>query len=699
MGATVADGWYAGKIGLFSNQMYGDQTSLWAWLLVEPAGENSAPIVTDGQWKGTLEGPIRAADILDGEMIDARREMAGWDRPGFDDASWQAVKIVEAPKAALVAQPNEPIRITQEVRPVAITEPAPGVYVADFGQNLPGVIRLHGRGTAGTEVTVRHGEMLDDSGRLYTANLRSAAQTDRFILSGNDDVFEPRFTYHGLRYAEITGLPSRPTEGDLIARVLHSDPPGAGIFECSDPMLNRLMSNIRWTQYANMMSVPTDCPQRDERLGWMGDAHIFAQTAIYNLDMAGFLAKWCRDIRDAQGADGRYSDFSPNPVLSTGKFTSVPGWGDAGVTAPWRLYENYRDTRVLAEHYDSARRWIEYIRGQNPGLIWERGRGNDYGDWLNGDTLKLEGFPAKGAEVPKEIFATVCFEQSTRLVSRMAEALKKEDDAAAYRDLADRIRTAFRERFIAADGAMPGDTQAGYALALHFGLAPEAQRPAMVSRLLAAIDRYKGRLSTGFHSTVPMMEALVASGHADTAYRLLTSTEFPGWGFMIEQGATSMWERWDGYVKGRGGEGGGTAGFQDPGMNSFNHFAFGAIGEWMVRHIGGIQADPAAAGWSHFIIAPAPGGGLTWAKARYRSIHGEIASSWRLEGGRLVLEVVIPANTSATIVFPTGDPSSLREGDRGAAEAEGLVVGGVSGGAVRVEAGAGAYRLSGAAPR
>ena len=327
--------------------------------------------------------------------------------PGFDDSAWKAADVFAKPEAKLTAQTNEPIRVTSDVKPVSVVAAAPGVFVVDFGQNLPGRVRLKASGPAGTEIVVRHGEVLDSKGRLYTDNLRSAKQTDRFILAGAAAEFEPRFTYHGFRYAEITGLPSVSSLESVVARVFHSDSPQVGAFECSSPLLNQLMSNIRWTQYANMMSVPTDCPQRDERLGWMGDAYIFAQMGIYNLDMAAFLAKWAVDIREAQGPQGQYSDVSPNPVLASNKFTSVPGWGDAGVAVPWRVYLNYGDNRLLAEHYDSAKRWIDYIRANNPDLIWAKARGNDYGDWLNGDTLKLEGFPSKGGEVPKEIFATV----------------------------------------------------------------------------------------------------------------------------------------------------------------------------------------------------------------------------------------------------------------------------------------------------
>lgn len=696
VGAILGDGWYAGRIGFLSNQMYGDQISLLAQVRLDFPDGSTRTIVTGPDWKATLDGPVRTNDILDGEVYDAQREMPGWDAAGFDDSKWTAAQVYPAPTAALVSQPNEAIRVTREVKPTSITEPAPGIFVADFGQNLPGWVRLKVQGKAGTKVEFTHAEVLDDKGRVYITNLRSAAQKDTLTLSGRADTFEPRFIYHGFRYVEVTGLDSKSQLEGIVARVAYSASPEAGTFECSNPMLNRLEQNVRWTQYANMMSVPTDCPQRNERMGWMGDAHIFAETGIHNLDMAAFFSKWSVDIRDAQTPEGAYSDVSPNPLMKTNKFTSVPGWGDAGVAIPFRMYTNYGDKRLLAEHYESARKWIEYIRKNNPGLIWEKFRGNDYGDWLNADTLKLEGFPSKGAEVPKEIFATVCFESSTRMVAKMAVALMKGDEAEQYRALADKIRDEFRKRFIAADGKMPGDTQAGYAFALRYDLCPEALRPAMVQHLVNAIKARGDHLSTGFHSTVPMMDELVRGGHPDLAYHIITSTDFPGWGFMIEQGATSMWERWDGYIKGRKGQWGE---FQDPGMNSFNHFAFGAIGEWMVRVIGGLShpdESKDALAWRAFDIrpVPAPPRGITWAKTSYKSIRGDIAVSWKVEGGQFLMDVTIPANTWATVFVPSSDPLSVKEGGKLAGTAEGVTLGGPVPGGIRLSVKAGTYQFS-----
>jgi alpha-L-rhamnosidase len=441
---------------------------------------------------------------------------------------------------------------------------------------MVGWCRLTVRGAAGATATVRHAEMLDDSGMIYTDNLRGAAQTDRYTLRGpGAGTFEPAFTYHGFRYVEVTGSIERPRLEDLVGRAVHSAVTPAGRFESSSPLLNQLWKNIVWTQRDNMHSVPTDCPQRDERMGWMGDILVFAQTAAFNFDMAAFFKKWVADVRDAQADDGRFPDFAPHPLGKNERFTGAPGWGDAGVVVPWRAYENYGDTRILAYQYDAATRWIEFIRHENPTLLWKNKRGNDYGDWLSGDTLIAEGWPRNGGEVPKEVFATAMFAHSTDLVARMAGVLGKAEDARKYGDLFEQIKAAFNAAYVDADGRIMGNTQAGYALALHLDLLPPPRREEAVKRLAAGIDAYKGHMSTGFHSSYKMMLELSRAGRTDRAYQLALEKTFPSWGYSIENGATTIWERWDGYVKGRG--------FQDKGMNSFNHYAIGAVGEWLPR--------------------------------------------------------------------------------------------------------------------
>lgn len=685
LGAILGDGWYAGGIGLGQalikkpRNIYGDHPRFIAQLEIELVDGKKDRVVTDASWRTTREGPIRSSDILDGEAYDARREMPGWDAPGFDDKTWQAADVAEQVGTKLVAQPNEPIRVTREIKPISMNEPKPGVYVFDMGQNMVGWCRLKARAAAGTTVTLRHAEMLNPDGTIYTDNLRIAKQTDTYTTRGGVvEIFEPHFTYHGFRYVEVTGLQGKPQPDALTGRVFNSAMTETGGFDSSDVTLNKLWRNILWTQRGNMHSIPTDCPQRDERMGWMGDIQIFVGTGIFNMDMAAFFTKWMRDVRDAQADDGRFADFSPHPFGKNRFFTGVPGWGDAGLVVPWRVWQNYGDKRMLAESFESCRRWVEFIRSNNPGLLWKNKRGNDYGDWLNSDTLVYEGFPDKGGQVPKEIFATMMFAYATDLLSRMATVLNRDDEAKKYAALFSDIRTAFNKAYVSEDGHIQGDTQAGYALALHFELLPEKMRAMAFAHMLDGIARYNGHMSTGFHSTYRMMLELTRAGHNEVAYDLINNRTFPSWGYSIENGATTIWERWDGYVKGRG--------FQDKGMNSFNHYAIGAVGEWMYRVILGINNDDAHPAYEHFTLRPRPGGGLKWARGYYDSIRGRIESSWSIAEGHLKFDVTVPANTTATVYVPARDAASVTESRKPAGAQPGVQF-------VRMEEGAAVFTV------
>ncbi len=712
VGATLGDGWYAGRLGISHIWLeaplrghYGTELRLVAQMDVEFDDGSRETVLTDGTWKGMDDGPIRKACILDGEVYDARKEMPGWDEPGFNDSTWKPVVVQDAVKAPLVAQPNEPIRITAELKPVNITEPKPGVYVVDFGQEIAGWCRLTVLGEPGTTITLRHAEVLQPDGMIYRDNLRmprfandpklkwgrylGARQEDQFILrgGGSEEVFEPHFTYHGFRYVELTGMPEKPALASIVARAFHSVPPTAGAFECSSPMLNKLMSNIVWTLRDNLHSIPTDCPQRDERMGWSGDMLAFAQPAVFLMDMGAFFTKWVRDLRDDQAADGRYPDFAPHPYHPDDRFSGVPAWGDVGVVVPWRMYVNYGDKRVLEEHFESARRWVDWIHGNNPDLLWKNKRNNDYGDWLNGDTLKLSmfGYPSGGCEVPKETFATAFFQHSTSLVAKMAAVIGREDDAKKYGKLASDIRDAFIRAYVKPDGEVAGNAQASYALALHFGLLPEDKRPEAARRMVERIKAYKDHISTGFHTTVMLMRELSAMGHNDTAYMLINNRTIPSWLYEIDQGGTTIWERWDGYVEGRG--------FQDPGMNSFCHYAIGSVGEWMYRTILGINPDEQQPGYRHFILKPQPGPDLDWARGGYDSICGKIAIDWKITGDDLALTVTIPANTSATVFVPAKNAAAVTEGAKPASSAEGVKFARMEDGAAVFEVASGTYRF------
>lgn len=670
VGAILGQGWYAGRLGLSGcaigggrRGFYGRHLRLIVRLEIELVGGRKQVVVSDETWRCTTDGPICAADILDGEVYDARHELPGWDAAGFNDTAWQPVETCDGPR--LSAQSNEPIRITQTLRSLAVTEPKPGVYIFDLGQNMAGWCRLKLRAAAGTDVRLRHAEVLNPDGTIYRDNLRlppvtsfGAQQEDHYICRGGGaEVFEPHFTYHGFRYVEVTGLGYRPTKEDLEGCVLHSAATEVGRFDCSSPLLNKIMAAIQWTQRGNMHSIPTDCPQRDERLGWMGDIQVFSQTACFNMDMAGFFTKWLRDVRDAQADDGRFHDYAPQPFGPNARFSGNPGWADAGVIVPWRAYVNYGDTRLLEENFDASQRWIEFVRSRNLDLIWrnELGTGLTYGDWLNGDTfVGLKDWPKTGGEVPKEVFATAFFAYSTELLARSAKAIGRPSEARRYAELARKIRVAFKREFVSAAGRIRGETQAGYALALHFDLLPEKLRLRAVQHMVAALKPYHGSLSTGIQSTVRMMLELSRHGYHEQAYALLTRRTVPSWGYMVEHGGTTIWERWDGWVEGRG--------FQNPEMNSFNHYAMGAVGEWMYRVIGGIHPDERAPGYKHFFIHPIPGGGLTWAKVSYESVRGLIRSEWHIERGVFQLEVTVPCNTTATVQLPDQKRKPVRLG-------------------------------------
>jgi len=664
----LGDGWYAGRLGMSDHLVgklrgvYGRKPMLLIQVEATDAKGNLNIIASDTSWKVTTEGPIRSADLLDGEVYDATREMPGFDLPGFDASNWQQAVLAEPYTGALVAQMNEPIAPIATVKPTRITQIADRTFICDFGQNLVGFCRVTVVGEPGTTLTLRHAEMLNDDGTLYTANLRGAPQIDRFILRAGRQVCQPHFTYHGFRYVELSGLAAPPE--DVRAIVFNSSAPEVGSFRCSKPMLNRLWKNILWTQRANLQSVPTDCPQRDERLGWMGDIQAFGQNAIFNMDLAAFFTKWTRDIRDSQADDGRFPDFAPHPYGKNQQFTGAPGWGDAGVEIPWLCYVNYGDTRILAQQYDAAKRWIDFIHRHNPDLIWRNNRGNDYNDWLNGDTLVKDGWPKHGGAVPNDVFATAFFAHSTHLVAQMAREMGRSEEARQYEDLANSIKRAFQKAFVSPDGRITGDTQAGYALALHFHLLPEDLCREAAKHMVEAIHRYNDHISTGFHSTHRMMMELVRYGYTDLAYKLLNNTTFPSWGYTIENGATTIWERWDGYVKGRG--------FQDPGMNSFNHWALGSVGEWMVRNILGINPEDTAPGYSRFTIHPRPGGGITWARGAYRSIRGTIEVEWHQASDRFTLQVEVPPNTIAIVALPAADEHAVLEGGTAASRAEGV---------------------------
>jgi alpha-L-rhamnosidase len=650
---VLGDGWYAGSIGWERKRHhYGPYPlGFLAELHIERGSGERLVIPTDDTWRAS-EGPIRASDFLMGETFDARIQPKG-------DSS---VSVLPAPAAELVGQYSPLVERIEEIPAASRAEPSPGVYVFDFGQNLVGFARLQVEAEAGTRIEMRFAEMLAPDGNLYTENLRTARSTDVYITGGGGpEVFEPHFTFHGFRYAEVRGYPGEPALDALTAVVVTSATAETGVFETSSPLLERLQKNIVWSQRGNFLSVPTDCPQRDERLGWMGDAQIFARTACFNADVASFFTKWLQDVRDAQSDAGAFSDVAPRIVVTT---DGAPGWGDAGVIVPWSLYRCYGDERLLERHYEAMRKWVEHIRSANPDLIRKNGLNNNYGDWV-----------AIGSETSKELLATAFFAHDADLLARTARVLGRTDDASAYQALFVNIRRAFITTYLDDDGRVLGDTQTGYVLALRFGLVPDELREKTVSHLVRAIEEKGGHLSTGFLGVRDLLPALGGGGRFEIAYQLLLNETFPSWGYEIRNGATTIWERWDGWTEEKG--------FQDPGMNSFNHYSFGSVGEWMYENVAGIDFDESAKDGERIVIRPRPGGGLTHARASYDSIRGRIESDWKLEGGRFQLAVTIPVNTEALVYVP-GEVEDL-DGAAVLREEQGLTV---------LSVGSGRYRFS-----
>ncbi|WP_162304498.1 family 78 glycoside hydrolase catalytic domain [Maribellus luteus] len=661
IGAQLADGWYAGMLGptrwspYFPKRgAYGLNRRLFFQMKVKYKDGQEETFVSDGSWKIEPDGPIRKADIFLGETYDAREEKTGWQTSGFDDAAWEKVTVDKQVQVNLVPQTNQPIRTIDTWTAKSVIKTKEGNYIFDLGENIAGWCRIRLEGKPGDVFVLRHGEILDENGELYTGNLRAAVQIDSVILGSSGQlIYEPRFTYHGFQFVEVQGLQRNPDKGILEARVVASDLPRTGHFACSNPMLNQLYRNINRSHMGNMHGVPTDCPQRDERCGWMGDVYIFAQTSMFNRDMAAFYNKWMIDVLDAQSERGTFPDIAPHPFGLEKHFTNSPGWADAAIRLPYLMYLNYGDKKILEEHFDAYARYIENIRKNNPDLIWRSGLGLNYGDWLNGNTIDAKGFPKTGAQIPSEVFSTIMFYNSVNTLSKIASVIGKKEEAKNYSVLAKKIKEAFIKQFVKADGEIEGDAQSCYAMALHYGLYTKELEKTFETRMIEKFVPYGGRMNTGFHSTLCLMKELVGRGYADKAFDLLETKEFPSWGYSIEQGATSMWERWDSYVKGRGPN--------SSSMNSFNHYAFGAIGEWMYENILGIQPDSSSPGYKHFILKPLPGGTLSWAEGSYHSVSGEIKVNWKLDGNRFVYHFTIPANTSASVHMPGKDVKRLEE--------------------------------------
>ena len=683
IGAWLGDGWYRGRLGWEdARNNYGTRLAFLAQLEITYADGRRATVGTDDSWKAST-GPILSSDLYDGEVYDARQEHEGWSTAEFDDAAWLSVQLRTDPRPERVAQVGPPVRSIEEVHPVDRLTTPEGDLVFDMGQNMVGHVRLRVSGPAGTRVVLRHAEVLDRDGNFYTDNLRTARQELVYVLKGDgEEVYEPRFTFQGFRYVAVDGYPGEPGPDAITGVVVHSDMPATGRFESSNALVNQLQHNILWGQKGNFLDVPTDCPQRDERLGWTGDAQAFAATAAFNLGVGAFFTKWLGDLALDQKPDGAVPHVIPD-VLSknAAEIEGSSGWADAATIVPWTMYLAYGDERILERQYESMQAWVHYVeRVAGPSRIWDSGW--HFGDWLAFATTRSD-YP--GATTDKDLIATAFFAHSADLLARSASVLGREDDARRYGALRDEVREAFRREFVSANGRLTSNTQTAYALALAFRLLPDEMQAGAAARLAADVNAF-GHLTTGFLGTPHLAHVLSEYGYLDEAYRLLLREAYPSWLYPITQGATTIWERWDGQKPD------GT--FQDAGMNSFNHYAYGAIGSWLYSTLAGLDVDPEAPGYRHSLIQPRPGGGFEHAHATHESMYGTVKSGWKWSDGTFTLDATIPPNTTASITLPGAAGATVLEGNGPAADADGIRSAREVGDDLVLEAGSGVYSFT-----
>jgi alpha-L-rhamnosidase len=645
IGVVLGDGWYRGTLAWGNNwASYGKKLGILFQLKITYTDGSESVVISDETWKATNDGAIRMNDIYNGETYDATKKLTGWNNPGYDDKNWQLVKTGNYNNSNLIASEGSPVRKIQEIKPVKIFRTPKGSLIADMGQNMVGWLRLKVSGKKGTIVTLRHAEVLDKFGEFYTTNLRAAKCQLTYTLAGTgEEVYEPRFTFMGFRFVEVTGFPSELTADNLTGVVVHSDMAVTGTFECSNPLINQLQHNIQWGQKGNFVDVPTDCPQRDERLGWTGDAQAFCRTAAYNMDVSSFFTKWLKDIVADQKQGGEVPDVIPDILNKQGSTSAQPsaGWGDVSVIAPWTMYTVYGDKNFLENQYKSMKAWVEYIRkkaGDN--YIWNDG--SKYGDWLFYHP-PVDNHTEPDGYTDHDFIATAFYAYSTSILAEVAKDLGKTDDAKMYSDLFNKIKEVFINEYVTKAGRVGTNSQTSYVLALKFNLLPENLRSKAAEFLVNDIKDRDTHLSTGFLGTPYLCHVLSDNGYTDTAYDLLLQESYPSWLYPVKMGATTIWERWDGEKT--------DSTFEDPGMNSFNHYAYGAIGDWMYRVSAGIETM--GPGYKHIIIQPHPAKKLTYSRASFESSYGTIGSGWERKDGKVIIKVKIPANTNATIILPS----------------------------------------------
>jgi len=652
VGAVLGDGWYRGTLGWGSNwAIYGKHLGLMMQLKIIYTDGTEDIVITDDSWKCNNNGAIRMSDIYNGEIYDAQKKLTGWDQPAYNEENWEEVKIGKYSNN-LIASVSVPIRKIEEIKPVKIFTTPKGSLIADMGQNMVGWIRLKVSGPKGTVVTVRHAEVLDKHGEFYTENLRSAKAQFTYTLAGTgEETYEPRFTFFGFRYIEVDGFPGTLTEDNITGIVVHSDMEPTGTFECSNTLLNQLQHNIKWGQKGNFVDVPTDCPQRDERLGWTGDAQAFSRTAAFNYNVAPFFTKWLKDLSLDQKAGGEVPDVIPDVLNRQDAKTAQPsaGWGDVATIVPWTMYTVYGDRKLLEEQYQSMKAWVEYIRKTaGDDYIWNGG--SKYGDWLFYHP-PVNNHSEPDGHTDHDFIATAFYAYSASLMAKTANELGITDDVEYYTGLFNKIKSVFIHEYVTPAGRVGTNSQTSYVLALMFDLLPEDLREKAAQFLVDDIKSRRNHLSTGFLGTPFLCHVLSQTGHTDVAYDLLLQESYPSWLYPVKMGATTIWERWDGQKP--------DSTFQDAGMNSFNHYAYGAIGDWMYRVAAGIEA--VLPGYKQLLIQPHITDKLDYVKASFDSPYGTVSSGWERKNGKIIVQVTIPVNTTANILLDEDTPSKIYE--------------------------------------
>ncbi len=679
IGVTLGNGWYRSYLAWSEGKdHYGNDIALLLQLEITYTDGTTQTVLSDESWKSST-GAIRYSEIYHGETIDAREEKKGWTTAGYDDKTWTHVLKSKASRSVLVATYNEPVKKHETFKALRIFKTPKGEQVVDFGQNLVGWVVIKAQGKSGDKITLSHAEVLDKFGNFYIDNLRAAKAQNNYILSGEGvETFEPHFTWQGFRYMKIEGYPGELKPENITAVALYSDMKPTGTFTSSNALLNQLQHNIEWGLKGNFLDVPTDCPQRDERLGWTGDAQAFSRTASFLQGVGNFFDKWMKDVAADQLPTGSIPHVIPNVLGNQG---GSAGWADVSTIIPWNMYLAYGDKQILEQQFPSMKKWVDYMTSQSTNNLWNKG--GHFGDWLfysiNND---LDG---RSAVTDKYLIAQCFYAHSTQLLIKAANVLGKTDEAATYTALLNKIKDAFQKEYTTPNGGTTSNTQTSYALALQFDILPEAQRQQAADRLVKNIKQYGNHLSTGFLGTPYLCHVLSRFGHTDMAYTLLLQETYPSWLYPVKMGATTIWERWDGMKP--------DSTFQTPTMNSFNHYAYGAIGDWMYRVMVGLDTDEEAPGYKKITIRPHIGQKITQAAATYQTRYGKLAAAWKIENGKLLLDVEVPANTTATIYIPTTG-TDIMENDGPLSTSAGLQVARVEKEYVVVKAGSGTYRFS-----